>query len=469
MVRGGENVFLTARAYIAKRRRRRRRGLYTALIATTGLALAGGTYAVLGVASAGAKAAARPLIVWIDTSRVPYEKAYMKANPHANIKWVLYNGNENGTGVLQSKFALWNRTGWPSDAPDVMFDSQNYDAVQLGTAPYSDLLNLKSYVPKKVLSGFAGTSMSSCTTPSGQIICLRNDSAAEVLWVNPTLYKQFFGSAPIPTTWSAFLADGTALNNAHPGYLIGSVGDGFSIDDYFLWANECPLDQVIGKGKIEINPNSPNCTGIMNAMDASGDVGKSLSDASIFSVNPQKIVMAVGALWEGTAVFQTGAAGGVPNGTMVAYPAPVATNGAKVTGDLGGGLWLVSKHAPNPKAAAAFAQYMATSPNIQKVGVDAGLPQYVADQPKYLTSLDTVFGDPSVTEASWKSAAASVWNGWSPVPWSTDGVWASTNLAAVTGGATMASQLLPYAEALANQARLAGYTVKSPVSAVTNP
>jgi hypothetical protein len=74
-----------------------------------------------------------------------------------------------------------------------------------------------------------------------------------------------------------------------------------------------------------------------------------------------------------------------------------------------------------------------------------------------------------VTEASWKSAAASVWNGWSPVPWSTDGVWASTNLAAVTGGATMASQLLPYAEALANQARLAGYTVKSPVSAVTNP
>ena len=452
-------------------RRTRRRGRGTALIACTALAIAGGGVAIVGVATAGAKAAAKPLIVWIDTSRVPYEKAYMKANPHANIKWVLYNGNENGTGVLQSKFALWNRTGWPSDAPDVMFDTQNYAAVQLGSAPYNDLLNLKSYVPKKVLGGFAGTSMSSCTTPSGQVICLRNDSAAEVLWVNPTLYSQFFGSAPIPTTWSAFLADGTALNTAHPGYLIGSVGDGFSIDDYFLWANECPLDQVTGKGTIEINPNSPNCTAIAKAIDASGDVGKSLSDESIFSVNPQKIVMAVGALWEGTAVFQTGASGGVPNGTMVAYPAPAATNGAKVTGDLGGGLWLVSKHAPDPSAAAAFAQYMATSPNIQKVGVDSGLPQYVADQPKYVSSLATVFGDPSVTEASWKSAAASVWSGWSPVPWSTDNVWASTNLAAVTGNppATMSSQLLPYAEGLANQARLAGYTVKSPVAAVSNP
>ena len=29
----------------------------------------------------------------------------MKANPGADIKWVIYNGNENGTGVLQSKFA----------------------------------------------------------------------------------------------------------------------------------------------------------------------------------------------------------------------------------------------------------------------------------------------------------------------------------------------------------------------------
>jgi ABC-type glycerol-3-phosphate transport system substrate-binding protein len=451
-----------------KLRRTRRRGLCTALIACTALAIAGGTVAVVGVATAGAKAAAKPLIVWIDTSRVPYEKAYMKANPHANIKWVIYNGNENGTGVLQSKFALWNRTGWPSSAPDVMFDSQNYDAVQLGSAPYNDLLNLKSYVPKKVLNGFAGTSMSGCTTPGGQIICLRNDSAAEVLWVNPTLYSQFFGSAPIPTTWSALLADGTALNTAHPGYLIGSVGDGFSIDDYFLWANECPLDQVVGKDTVEINPNSANCTGIAKAIDASGDLGKSLSDTSIFSVDPQKVVMAVGALWEGADAFQTGAANGVPNGTMVAYPAPTATNGAKVTGDLGGGLWLVSKHAPNAKAAAAFAQYMATSPNIQKVGVDAGLPQYVADQAKYVSSLATVFGDPTETEATWKKAAADVWNGWSPVPWSTDNVWASTALAAITASppATIASQLLPYAEALANQARLAGYTVKSPVSAV---
>ena len=153
---------------------------------------------------------------------------------------------------------------------------------------------------------------------------------------------------------------------------------------------------------------------------------------------------------------------------MVAYPVPKASNGKSTTGDLGGGLWLVSAHSKQPKAAAAFAQYMATSPVIQKVGVEAGLPQYVPDEAAYLSSLSSAFGDPSVTEATWKQAAAQVWDGWSPVPWSTDGVWASTDLANVTGGKPVAGELLPYAEALANQARLAGYTVVSPVKAVAN-
>ena len=454
-----------------KLRRTRGRGLRTALVTCAVLAVTSGAVVAVGGATAGAKAAAKPLVVWIDTSRVAYEKAYMKANPHANIKWVIYNGNANGTGVLQSKFALWNRTGWPSDAPDVMFDTQNYDAVQLGTAPYNDLLNLKSYVPKSVLSKFAKGSGSACTTPAGQVICLRNDSAAAVLWVNPGLYSQFFGSAPVPTTWQGILADGQALNTAHPGYLVGDVGDAFD-EDYYLWGNQCPLDQVVGKGTIEINPNSGNCTGIAKAIDASGDMGKSLSQTSVFgsSFNPNKVVMMVGPLWYGTAVFQTGATGGVPNGTMVADPPPAATNGAHATGALGGGLWLVSKHASDPKAAAAFAQFMATSPKIQKVGVDAGLPQYVPDENSYLSSLGSVFADPSTTEASWKTAASEVWTGWSPVPWSTDAVWGSTALAALTANppGSFAAQLLPYAEALANQARLAGFTVKSPVSAVAN-
>lgn len=466
-------MFHTVSSSIAmKLWRGRRRGHRTALITCTALAVAGGSVAVVGVATAGAKAAAKPLIVWIDTSRVPYEKAYMAANPHANIKWVIYNGNENGTGVLQSKFALWNRTGWPSNAPDVMFDTQNYDAVQLATAPYSDLLNLKKYVPAKVLKGYAGSTLAAACEAGGQIICLRNDNAAVVLWVNPTLFNQFFPGQTPPTTWTQLISDSQQLQASHPGYISGDIGDQFD-EDYILWGNECPLNDVTASKTVTINPNSPNCTTIAKDIDAAGVEGNSWTTTGVFSsgFNPQKVVMMVGPLWYGTSVFQTGATGGVPNGTMVAYPPLTATDGAHVTGALGGGLWLVSKHSPDPAAAAAFAEYMSTSPKIQKPTVDAGLPDYVPDEAGYVSSLSSVFGDPSVTESSWKTAAAEVWNGWSPVPWSTDAVWGSTALPNLTASppASFAAQLLPYAESLSNQARLAGYAVKSPVSAVSNP
>ncbi len=39
---------------------------------------------------------------------------------------------------------------------------------------------------------------------------------------------------------------------------------------------------------------------------------------------------------------------------MAAYPTPVATNGAHVTGSIGGGLWMVTSHTKQPKAAAAL-------------------------------------------------------------------------------------------------------------------
>jgi multiple sugar transport system substrate-binding protein len=446
-----------------------------AIVAASAAGLMGASVlatSVLGVASASAASKSAPLVVWIDTARVPYEKAYMKAHPHANIKWVLYNGNDNGTGILESKFSLWNRSGWPSNAPDVMFDTQNNDAVELGTAPYNGLLNLKSNVPAKVLNNFAKGSESACTTPSGAVVCFRNDSAADVLWVNPTLYKQFFGSAPVPTTWAGIIQDGQALNTAHPGYLVGDIGDQFD-EDFILWGNECPVNELVGNQKIEINPNSTNCTKIAKMIDSSGDAGKSITTTGVFSsgFDPTKVVMMVGPLWYGSDLFQTGATGSVPNGTMAAYPPPTATNGAHVTGALGGGMWLVSSHTKQPKAAVALAEYMATSPNVQKVGVDAGLPQYVPDEAKYVKSLRSVFADPAITEASWKTAASEVWTGWSPVPWSTDGIWGSTALPNLTTNppGSFAAQLLPFAEALANQARLAGYTVKSPVSAVSNP
>ncbi len=438
-------------------------------VALTAVVVAGVALAAPAASVATAAKSSKPLVVWIDTSRIPYENAYMKANPKANIKWVIYNGNENGTGVLQSKFALWNRIGWPSNAPDVMFDSQNYDAVQLGTAPYNDLLNLKNYLPKSVLKGFAGKSMSACTTPSGEVVCLRNDTAADVLWVNQGLYTSLFGTAPVPTTWGGIVADGQALQKNHPGagYIVGDIGDEFD-DDFLYWGNGCPLDDVVGPNTVEIDPTQPGCKGIDSLLDNSGLEGNAITDTYVFAAGgfpAAKVVMMVGPLWYGTAVFENGKAApdGVPNGTMAAYAPPVSVRNAHITGALGGGLWLVSSHSTQPAAAAAFAEFMSTSPKIQKVGVDVGLPDYVADQAGYVSKFGSVFADPTGTGKAWETAAAEVWNGWGPTPWSTDAAWASTVVPAVTATppSTLGKSINSFALALANDARLAGWTVKS--------
>ena len=103
-------------------------------------------------ATKAAKASAAPLVVWYDAARAAYVKEYKKTHPDANIKWVLYSGDNNGDGTLQSKFALYNRVGWKAGvAPDVVFDEENYEAGWLGEPPFNDLLDLKPVHPEERL------------------------------------------------------------------------------------------------------------------------------------------------------------------------------------------------------------------------------------------------------------------------------------------------------------------------------
>ena len=170
-------------------------------------------------------------------------KEYKATHPHANIKWVLYSGDNNGDGTLQSKFSLYNRVGWKAGvAPDVVFDEENYEAGWLGAPPFNDLLDLRPYISKSVWSKDEG--LGDCLI-NGKLLCLRNDNAANVLWVNTKLCSQFFPGKQPPTTWQQYAADGQALVKSHPGYYIGEFGQPWDAETY-LWGNECPINQAVG-------------------------------------------------------------------------------------------------------------------------------------------------------------------------------------------------------------------------------
>ena len=214
---------------------------------------------------ASAKTSSAPLVVWYDAARAAYVKEYKATHPGANIKWVLYSGDNNGDGTLQSKFSLFNRTGWKAGvAPDVVFDEENYEAGWLGEPPFNDLLDLSKYIPKSVWSQDEG--LGDCQI-NGKLLCLRNDNAANVLWVNTKLWKQFFPGKQPPTTWAQYAADGKALMKSHPGYYIGEFGQPWDAETY-LWGNECPINQSVGNQTLLDNPSSANCTTIAKLIDS---------------------------------------------------------------------------------------------------------------------------------------------------------------------------------------------------------
>ncbi len=413
-------------------------------------------------ASAKAKTSSAPLVVWYDAARAAFVKEYKKTHPGANVKWVLYSGDANGDGTLQSKFALYNRVGWkPGVAPDVVFDEENYEGGWLGEPPYNDLLNLKPYISQSVWSKDDG--LGDCLI-DGKLVCLRNDDAANVLWVNTKLWSQFFpGQAP-PTTWAQYAADGQALIKSHPGYYIGEFGQPWDAETY-LWGNECPINEASGNQVLTDNPSSPNCTKIAGLIDSALGAftpNGPFTTAWVTDGTAQKMVMDIGAIWQGSAIYASGTGSNGPGtNVMEAYPPPVATNGAHVTGSIGGGLWMVTSHTQQPKAAAALVEYMDTSPQIQEnPTITQGLPAYAPDQDKWLKSLNGVFANSGATEAAIKKAAGEIWTGWSPVPWSVESIFGDVATPGLIAGGSFSSALTALSTNISSAAQSAGWQVK---------
>jgi ABC-type glycerol-3-phosphate transport system substrate-binding protein len=432
-----------------------------AIVAVAALGAAG--VSALGVSAASAKSSGPPLVVWYDAARAAFVKEYKQTHPGANIKWVLYSGDNNGDGTLQSKFALYNRVGWKAGvSPDVVFDEENYEAGWLGLPPFNDLLDLSKYIPKKVWNQDEG--LGDCLI-GGKLLCLRNDNAANVLWVNTSLWNQFFPNQSPPTTWAQYAADGQALIKDHPGYYIGEFGQPWDAETY-LWGNECPINKAVGKQVLMDNPNSPNCKTIAGLIDSA--LGAFTHDgpfttAWVNDKTAQHMVMDIGAIWQGGAIYPTGSSSNGPGtNVMEAFPPPAATNGAHVTGSIGGGLWMVTSHTKQPQAAAALVQYMDTSPKIQEnPAITQGLPAYKPDQDAWLKSLDGVFANPSATEAAIKQAAGEIWTGWSPVPWSVESIFGNTVTPGLISGGTFTSALATLAGNIKSAAQSAGWQVKS--------
>ncbi|WP_223628234.1 ABC transporter substrate-binding protein [Microbacterium sp. EST19A] len=396
-----------------------------------------------------------PITVWADSTRLPSVEAYQAANPDVKMDVVTYDGGADGSTYLQTKVQLFDRTGegWP----DVVFGTPTditwaSKPTSPGKTAFAAPLN-QDLVDQDLLDGFAAGSLAPCEV-GGDTYCLRNDIAQVVLWYNQSLMDQF--GYEVPTTWGEYQALGERVATEHPGYLVGSVGDTNSHESYF-WSAQCPAQELGSGDELRVDLQDPKCTRMASLLDTLIDAG-SVSTQGFFSqgFDGSRVLMANGPSWYGKYLFDS--AFHVPAG-QIGASGPLTWDGESepATGNVGGGVWIVSAHSKNLKASTDLAEWLTTSDENLK---DA--PTYPAYAPGAKVWLENPANSDyfanDIADA-FTAAADDVWTGWSNTRFNSATAWSSVVLPAITGGASLTDTLPAWQQAITDEAKTVGYTV----------
>jgi ABC-type glycerol-3-phosphate transport system substrate-binding protein len=453
----------------AARARRRPRASWTRTAFAVGVAAVAVTVAACGNGSSSAasgsgttdgfKAAAQtsgPLTVWVDSTRVPAVQAYEKAHPNVKIDMVTYDGDANGSNTLQTKIDLYDRTG--SGWPDVVFSAESNEVSWAQPAGFTAPLN-KGLIPNSVLSKFSAGALSPCTV-SGTVYCLRNDLAPTVLWYNATLMRQW--GYQVPTTWAQYEQIGQEVAKQHPGYIVGAAGDTFAPEIY-MWASQCQANDVTSIRSVTVNVTSSNCTRMASLLDTLLE-DKSMSSLSAFSSafdkrEKGKVLMMPAPVWFAGSVFDSSSGLNAPKGQIAAAPMPQwPGTSTPTTGNVGGGLWLLSAHSAHLSAAVNFMEWVATS-TAYEGDLAPGLPAYAPAAATWLANQQKsgYFANNIVPVV--QQAAGQIWQGWGYGKFSQEAIWAATVTPGITAGKTIVSMLPSWQSAITNYATADGYQV----------
>ena len=400
-----------------------------------------------------------PLTVWVDAVRLPAAQAYAKAHPNVHVHIVTFDGDGNGATTMQTKIQLWNRTG--NGWPDVIFSEQVNDPVWMAQKPFDYAQPLKGVIPDSLISKWPAPSTAQCTV-NGTQYCVQDNLAQDVLWVNKKLMDKFHYT--VPTTWQQWAALGQKVASQHPGYVIGTMGESFSHWIY-LWANQCPLQQLQGASKLLINATDAHCTEMASLLTPLIKNG-TVPPLSVFTPDfakkyggaNDKVLMMPGPSWYAQAVFQ--ATLHIPAGQITAaMPLQWKNETPITTGQVGGGPWIISRHSTNLATAANFVEWATTVFNPPGANARPGYPAYEPLATSWLKDLAAnpyFAADPT---PALKAAASLIWSGWNLVTYPDQPVWSNTVVTQLVAGKPLSSLMPAFGHALSQAAQAAGYQV----------
>ncbi len=313
-----------------------------------------------------------PVTVWIDADRQAAFDAYVKAHPD---KAQLLTAVTVDREQLPAKTLLFNNTdqGWP----DVVFAEPRLVA-RVADAAHHLPLDLTPWVPADVLDGYDG--MAGCRF-GDQVYCLRYDLAMFVLYYNKPLMDEFGYS--VPTTFEEYQALSDKVAAEHPGYYLGTFGDGWTFISYFD-ASGCPSHELVNDSELKIDVKDPRCVRAAQLVDHML-ANKTLFTTDYFSADFANIVSSNKLLAMPGPAWMFGVFGGNENSSWyktsehqlgVSAPLKWADDAQAQTPAMGGAAWMVSNHTENPRLAVDFIQWVTTSPDFWK-----GTTNYPAYKP----------------------------------------------------------------------------------------
>jgi len=403
-------------------------------------------------------ALAQEITVWADATRQPAVEAFEAAHPEIKVNLVVDDGSSGASGTFQTKIALADQAGegWP----DVVFSTQNNDAAWAaretnGVQAFAQVLN-EGFLDAGFLDGFTPGALDPVTV-DGKVYGLRNDLAPVLFWYNKKLLEEFGYDAP--TTWEDYQALGDKLAAEHPGYFLGVIGDAFEGPYVYYWSGEAPIFQVEGDAfKSDTSAaNSAKVSALIDHMVANKTLTLDSLFGASFVANADKLVAIPGAAWYAGAVFQNPGSVNAQPGDWAAAPPLTWADGAKVTGNVGGGVWYASSHTSEPEAVKTFLQFIVSDPQTAGTG---GLPAYQAAAEAWLDAQAESGFYAGDFKAAVLAAASSVWSGWGYPNFSPETAWAKIITPGLAAGKTMTELSAEWEQEMKNEAQVVGYEVE---------
>jgi multiple sugar transport system substrate-binding protein len=339
----------------------------------------------------------------------------------------------------------------------VVFSTQNNDVAWIaketnGVQAFAAVLN-KGMFDKAWLDGFTPGALDPVTV-DGTVYGLRNDLAPVLFWYNKKLLDQF--GYDVPKTWEDYQALGDKLAKDHPGYFLGSVGDGFEGPYIYYWAGAAPIFQVKGDMFMsDVNaPNSKRVTAMLDHMLGNGTVTQDSVFGASFVAKADHLVAIPGPAWFSGALFHNDQSVNAQPGEWGAAPPLYWNGGDKVTGNVGGGVWYISSHTTDTADVVTFMKYIITN---EKTAGTGGLPAYQSAAATWLdTQASSGFfaGDFKVAVST---AASSVWSGWGYPKFSPETSWSKIIVPGLAAGKTIADMAPAWEQEMKNEAQVEGY------------